>query len=40
MNVGGIVSESFKLVLGNPDVMLFLSTFTLASAIILIVRRD
>lgn len=39
MEIGGLMAEAFKLFLGNPDIAVFLVTFTLFMGLILTAFR-
>lgn len=39
MEIGGLMAEAFKLFLGNPDIAVFLITFTLFLSLIVTVNR-
>lgn len=39
MEIGGLMAEAFKLFLGNPDISVFLITFTLFLSLIVTANR-
>lgn len=39
MEIGGLMAYAFKVLLGNPDVLLVLSTWTILSTIVLVIFR-
>lgn len=39
MEIGGLMAEAFKLFLGNPDISVFLVTFTLFIGLVFTANR-